>query len=174
MNMETFSPIMFDALRRVGEGHVTAKDIGIPGVTLSALCDRGFLKAERTSYATFYEPTEMGLGAIAIINAPIQPRPAEGAVSIIQRVVARYYGIPLREMTSARRSRLVARPRQIAMYLARELTPFSLPHIGKLFGNRDHTTVLYAIRKIGELDEDDSRMSADINALMAELEALRG
>jgi hypothetical protein len=172
--MDTFTPAMFDAMRRIHAGHVTAKDIGLPGNTLSALADRGFLKIERTSRSTYYEPTAMGLGAIAVITAPfIPPVNTEGRVARIQRTVAEYYGIPVIEMTSDRRPRDIARARQIAMYLVRELTTFSLPRIGHMFGGRDHTTVMYAIRKIAELDEEDPEISADINVLLTELEPLR-
>lgn len=169
---DSFTPAMFEAMRHVGKGAATAKEIGSDPRVLNALCDRGMLTVDHGK-PNYYTPTPMGIGAIAVLNAPIMPRNNEGPVAHIQRVVAHYFGIPLREMTSARRSREVARPRQVAMYLARELTPFSLPMIGKLFGNRDHTTVIYAIRTIGELDEEDPRMSADINALLAELEPLR-
>jgi hypothetical protein len=171
--MDTLTGPMFDALRKIDQGHITAGDIGVDARVLNALCTHGFLKADRAASQTFYEATPMGFGAIAVLNAPVRPRPSEGPVARIQRVVAEHYRIPFREMTSARRSRDVARPRQVAMYLARELTPFSLPTIGKFFGNRDHTTILYAIRKIGDLDENDPRMSSDINALLGKLEPLR-
>jgi hypothetical protein len=170
---DSFTPAMFEAMRHVGKGAATASEIGSNSNVLNALCERGMLTVDRGP-PNYYTPTPMGIGAIAVLNAPIVPRSSEGPVAHIQKVVAHYYGIPLREMTSARRSREVARPRQVAMYLARELTPFSLPMIGKLFGGRDHTTVIHAIRTIGELDEEDPRMSADINALMEKLEALRG
>jgi hypothetical protein len=169
---DTFTPAMFEAMRLVGKGAATAKEIGSDSRVLNALCDRGMLKVDHGK-PNYYTPTPMGIGAIAVLNSPIRPKSSEGPVAHIQRVVAHYFGIPLREMTSARRSREVARPRQVAIYLARELTPFSLPMIGKLFGNRDHTTILYAIRKIGDLDENDPLMSLDINNLLGELEPLR-
>jgi hypothetical protein len=172
--MDDLTGAMFDALRKIDAGHVCAGDIGANGKTLEILCKRGFLTAEKTSSKTFYEPTPMGWGAIAVLNAPVVPKPTEGPVAHIQRVVARHFNISVREMTSDRRSRYVARPRQVAMYLARELTSFSLPRIGQLFGGRDHTTVIHAIRVIGEMDEEDPQMSAHINTLMEELEALRG
>src|SRR5690606_9238095 len=73
----------------------------------------------------------------------------------IQKRVAEHYSIRLADMQSARRARAVARPRQVAMYLAKQLTPRSLPEIGRKFGGRDHTTVMYAIRKIEELRAGD-------------------
>jgi chromosomal replication initiator protein len=83
----------------------------------------------------------------------------------IQKRVAEHYGIRLADMQSARRARAVARPRQVAMYLAKQLTPRSLPEIGRKFGGRDHTTVIYAIRKVEELRTADPSLSEDIETL---------
>ena len=83
----------------------------------------------------------------------------------IQRRVAEHYGIRLTDMHSARRARAVARPRQVAMYLAKQLTPRSLPEIGRKFGGRDHTTVMYAIRKIEDLRTTEPLLSDDIETL---------
>jgi chromosomal replication initiator protein len=83
----------------------------------------------------------------------------------IQRRVAEHYGIRIADMHSARRARAVARPRQVAMYLAKQLTPRSLPEIGRKFGGRDHTTVMYAIRKIEDLRTTEPLMSDDIETL---------
>ncbi len=87
----------------------------------------------------------------------------------IQKRVAEHYGIKLSDMHSARRARVVARPRQVAMYLAKQLTPRSLPEIGRRFGGRDHTTVMHAIRKIEELRADDAVISEDIEQLRRQL-----
>ena len=83
----------------------------------------------------------------------------------IQKRVAEHYCIRIADMHSARRARAVARPRQVAMYLAKQLTPRSLPEIGRKFGGRDHTTVMYAIRKIEELRTGDPLLSDDIETL---------
>jgi chromosomal replication initiator protein len=83
----------------------------------------------------------------------------------IQKLVAEHYRIRIADMHSARRARAVARPRQVAMYLAKQLTPRSLPEIGRKFGGRDHTTVMHAIRKIEELRSTDPVLSEDIEAL---------
>ena len=83
----------------------------------------------------------------------------------IQKRVAEHYGIRLADMHSARRARAVARPRQVAMYLAKQLTPRSLPEIGRKFGGRDHTTVIYAIRKVEDLRTGDLSLSEDIETL---------
>jgi hypothetical protein len=169
---DTFTPAMYEAMRGIAAGHVCAKDIGpTAGASLNALCDRGFLIAERHASKTYYAPTEMGVGAIAVLTSPICPKPSEGPVAHIQSVVAWHYGIPIREMTSARRSREVARPRQVAMYLTRERTPFSYPHIGRLFGNRDHTTVLHAVRTIEALRKGNRALAQDIDTLLEKLAA---
>ena len=92
-------------------------------------------------------------------------------VARIQGVVASFFGIPSFEMTSARRSRCVARPRQIAMYLSRELTPKSLPDIGRRFGGRDHTTVIHALRRVEELIKSDGEFALEIEMLRSRLAA---
>lgn len=87
----------------------------------------------------------------------------------IQRVVAEYYKIKVSDLNSKRRSRSVARPRQVAMYLAKDLTSHSLPEIGETFGGRDHTTVLHACRKIKELLESDADIREDVKNLLRTL-----
>ncbi|MEH6557627.1 MAG: chromosomal replication initiator protein DnaA [Oceanicoccus sp.] len=87
----------------------------------------------------------------------------------IQRTVAEYYKIKVSDMMSKRRSRSVARPRQVAMALAKELTNHSLPEIGDGFGGRDHTTVLHACRKIKELEETDADIREDCKNLLRSL-----
>ncbi len=89
----------------------------------------------------------------------------------IQRKVAEHYNIRLADMMGPKRARNVARPRQIAMYLSKQLTSRSLPEIGRRFGGRDHTTIMHGVRKIEELIIDDSAMSEDIAVLKRMLEA---
>ncbi len=89
----------------------------------------------------------------------------------IQKRVAEHYSIRLADMHSPRRARAVARPRQVAMYLAKQLTSRSLPEIGRKFGGRDHTTVMHAVRKIEELRASDQSFSEDIELLRRMLEA---
>ena len=86
-------------------------------------------------------------------------------VDKIQNVVTNYFNIPLSEMLSQRRSRPLARPRQIAMYLAKKLTTRSLPEIGRRFANRDHTTVIHAVKTITRLSEQDDEMKKNINQI---------
>jgi len=88
----------------------------------------------------------------------------------IQKCVSEHYNIRLADMHSARRARAVARPRQVAMYLAKQLTPRSLPEIGRKFGGRDHTTVMHAVRRIEELRADDPSFSEDVELLRRMLE----
>jgi chromosomal replication initiator protein len=88
----------------------------------------------------------------------------------IQRVVAGHYQVSRSELTSSRRTRAIVVPRQIAMYLAKVLTPRSLPEIGRRFGNRDHTTVLHAVRKIEGLIARDQTLARDIEALRRRIE----
>jgi chromosomal replication initiator protein len=87
-------------------------------------------------------------------------------INNIQKTVAEYYKIRVADLHSKARSRQVARPRQVAMALAKELTNHSLPEIGDAFGGRDHTTVLHACRKIVELAGSDPRMREDYENLM--------
>jgi len=88
------------------------------------------------------------------------------SIDNIQRVVAEYYKIKVSDLHSKRRSRSVARPRQVAMYLAKDLTHHSLPEVGEVFGGRDHTTVLHACRKIKELLESDADIKEDVKNLL--------
>lgn len=101
---------------------------------------------------------------LAVLNRQI-------SIDNIQKTVADYYKIKVSEMYSKKRVRSLARPRQIAMALAKELTPMSLPEIGEAFGGRDHTTVLHACRKVVELIENDQTIARDHAALV---QTLRG
>ena len=91
------------------------------------------------------------------------------SIDDIQRKVAEHYNIRMAEMSSARRARAVARPRQVAMFLAKRLTSRSLPEIGRKFGNRDHTTVLHGVRRIEELIQSDVSLAEDVRMLEAAL-----
>ncbi|MAM68012.1 MAG: chromosomal replication initiator protein DnaA [Rhodospirillaceae bacterium] len=88
----------------------------------------------------------------------------------IQKRVAEHFNIRLADMHSARRSRAVARPRQVAMYLSKQLTSRSLPEIGRKFGGRDHTTVMHAVKKVEELRSTDSTFAEDVDLLRRMLE----
>ena len=86
-------------------------------------------------------------------------------VDKIQNVVSNYFNIALSDMLSQRRSRPLARPRQIAMYIAKKMTTRSLPEIGRRFANRDHTTVIHAVKTITRLSEQDDEMKKNINQI---------
>ncbi len=105
----------------------------------------------------------------ARLGFPIIPRQARITVAEIQRMVAAHYGLSQAELISDRRYRSVARPRQVAMWVARQLTPRSLPDIGRRFGNRDHTTVLHALRRIESLKAEDPNIERDCEYLIAQL-----
>jgi chromosomal replication initiator protein len=92
------------------------------------------------------------------------------SIDEIQTKVSEHYRIRKAEMTSARRAREVARPRQVAMYLSKQLTPRSLPEIGRRFGGRDHTTVIHAVRRIEQLRSEDTELDNDIRLLTRQLE----
>ncbi len=88
----------------------------------------------------------------------------------IQKRVSEHFNIRIADMHSARRARAVARPRQVAMYLAKQLTSRSLPEIGRKFGGRDHTTVMHAVKKVEELRQTDSAFCEDVDLLRRMLE----
>ncbi|MBP9800069.1 MAG: chromosomal replication initiator protein DnaA [Sterolibacterium sp.] len=92
-------------------------------------------------------------------------------LELIQKTVADYYKIKVAEMHSKKRSRAIARPRQIAMWLGRELTQHSLPEIGDAFGGRDHTTVIHACRTINDLRSKDHQIGNDVHVLMQTLKS---
>ncbi len=91
-------------------------------------------------------------------------------VEDIQKQVAQHYNIKVSDMHSARRSRSVARPRQVAMYLAKKFTTKSLPDIGRRFGGKDHTTVMHAVKKVEELISSDAEFCADVELLSRTLQ----
>ena len=90
-------------------------------------------------------------------------------VESIQNIVAVYFNLNIQEMLSPRRSRSLARPRQIAMYLAKKYTTNSLPEIGRKFSNRDHTTVIHAVKKINELVKNDNEIKHSITEIIKRL-----
>lgn len=93
------------------------------------------------------------------------------SIEHIQKTVADYYKIKVSDMHSKKRTRVIARPRQVAMFLAKDITPMSLPAIGEAFGGRDHTTVLHACRTIADLRRNDTQLNHDLHVLT---QVLRG
>ena len=104
-------------------------------------------------YGTVFEPPH---------RLRVSPRPT---VDDIMRVVCRFYKIDKNAMLSQNRQRHIARPRQIAMTLSRELTNRSLPYIGMVYGGRDHTTVLHAVRRIADLRKSDPELSMEYDVI---------
>jgi chromosomal replication initiator protein len=89
----------------------------------------------------------------------------------IIRKVADHYNLRMTDLISARRARVIARPRQVAMFLSKMLTSKSLPEIGRRFGGRDHTTVIHAVKKIEELRQIDNQIDEEVEILRRMLEA---
>jgi chromosomal replication initiator protein len=105
---------------------------------------------------------------LEVAEENISQRTAPGkkvAIEDIQRKTAEFYKLDVRDMHSKERTRRVARPRQVAMYLSRELTMRSLPEIGRRFGGRDHTTILHACRQITKLCESDTLLKQEVEFL---------
>lgn len=103
--------------------------------------------------------------AFAMVWPWIPAEPRAPQIKDVQRAVAGHYDIARSDLLSARRTKEVVWPRQVGMYLAKELTPHSLPEIGRRFGNRDHTTVLHAVRKIGGLVARDEDIAAEMDTI---------
>ena len=103
--------------------------------------------------------------AAAIIRDLIAPSRRRVTIAEIQKRVVRHYDLKPEDMSSAKRERRVVRPRQVAMFLAKQLTVHSLPEIGRHFGGRDHTTVMYAIRRIEDLRGGDPELERDLEVL---------
>jgi chromosomal replication initiation ATPase DnaA len=87
------------------------------------------------------------------------------SVELVQETVAAHYRIPLDQLQGTRRDRHIVLPRQVAMFLVRELTSLSLPAIGRAFGGKDHTTVLHACQKVLQLSATDSRLQRDLRLI---------
>ncbi len=105
-----------------------------------------------------------------VLQDLLRARERRVTIEEIQKQVAAHFHVRVSDMHSARRARSVARPRQVAMYLAKSLTSRSLPEIGRMFGGRDHTTVMHAVRKVEELTARDSALAEDVELLRSMLE----
>ncbi|HWA61777.1 MAG TPA: chromosomal replication initiator protein DnaA [Caulobacteraceae bacterium] len=107
--------------------------------------------------------------AQAILGPHLRGGEKRITIDDIQKACAEYYGMKQADLISERRNRSIARPRQAAMWLAKQLTTRSLPDIGRRFGGRDHTTVLHAVRRIEALKADDAQLTRDLEALSRKL-----
>lgn len=170
--MIDLTPSMTDVLANIGKRSVTAHDMGVNGGVLKRLWQLDFLTKDWEAqgyFPPYYSLSEKGKGAAAVLNGAPVIIEREGPVAQIKRVVCEHFRIPVEEMVSARRSRKVARPRQIAMYLTKRLTPKSLPDIGRQFGHRDHTTVIHAVRVVERMMGEDHNFKDEITTLAEEL-----
>jgi Bacterial dnaA protein helix-turn-helix len=102
---------------------------------------------------------------VELVKPVVKRHPME----VVQRAVAAAYGLERAELLGPRRTKKFVRPRQIAMFICSKLLPVSLPQIGRRFGDRDHTTVLHAIRKIEELRRDDLKFEFELQKMMDDL-----
>jgi chromosomal replication initiator protein len=164
--------------RRVQEKRSVNPSFEIPRDALELLADkltesgRELEGAVTRLYATWqYMGTTITLEVVnsvihELVNG-IEPRRIK--IEDILRIVSRHYGVSRNDLLSPRRQRSVVRPRQIGMYLAKQLTSRSLPEIGRRFGNRDHTTVLHAIRKISDELSGNARLKDEIEELKKQL-----
>jgi chromosomal replication initiator protein len=109
--------------------------------------------------------------ATEVLHDVLRAHDRRVTIDEIQKRVAEHYNLRISDMGSARRARAVARPRQVAMYLAKQLTSRSLPEIGKKFGNRDHTTVMHAVTRVTELMGTDAGFAEDVELLRKMLES---
>lgn len=123
------------------------------------------------AYASLTNQTvDIDLATEALKDIFPQGRPKQITVELIQEIIASYFKLKVDELLAKRRTRNVSYPRQIAMYLARELTETSLPRLGEMFGGRDHTTVIHAYEKISRERNEDVKLSNTIKELIKKIE----
>lgn len=132
---------------------------------------RGGLPAGRIEWGP---PPGIKITAVSVVGATLvddEEGPEEGRVTIdlIARVVAQFHGISAADLMSHRRIRPLLRPRQIAMFLAKEMTPLSVNSIARLMDGRDHTTILHALRVVGERIASDPQVAARVEAIRAKI-----
>jgi len=125
----------------------------------------GAIHRLRASYQLTDEQVTIEIAEQTVRDLMRGAEPRRVRIDDILRTVSKHYGVNRGDLLSGRRNRSIVRPRQIGMYLAKLLTSRSLPEIGRRFGNRDHTTVLHAIRKIEQLMNDDNQLREEIELL---------
>jgi chromosomal replication initiator protein len=143
-----------------------AKHVASSGRDLEGAMNRLVAHNQLTNQPITQEMAELTLRDLIRSSEPRRVK-----IEDIQRVVSKHYNVTKADLLSARRTRTIVRPRQIAMYLAKVMTPRSLPEIGRRFGNRDHTTVLHAVRKIEELARGDHALAQELELLKRMLDA---
>jgi len=123
------------------------------------------------AYASLTNQTvDIDLATEALKDIFPQGKPKQITVELIQEIIASYFKLKVDELLAKRRTRNVSYPRQIAMYLARELTENSLPRLGEMFGGRDHTTVIHAYEKISRERNEDVKLNNTIKELIKKIE----
>ncbi len=137
-----------------------AQVVATNGRDLDGALNRLVCRAEFSEGPITMDVAEMAIADLVGVREPRRIR-----IEDIQKVVATHFNVSKNDLLSARRTRAIVRPRQIAMYLAKTLTPRSFPEIGKRFGGRDHTTVLHAVRKVEELAAGDEALAQEIELL---------
>jgi chromosomal replication initiator protein len=137
-----------------------AQAVATNGRDLEGALNRLLAQWQFTQQAVTLNSAEITLRDLIAAREPRRVR-----IEDIQKVVARHFNVSKSDLLSSRRTRTIVRPRQIAMYLAKMLTPRSLPEIGRRFGGRDHTTVLHAVRKVEELMSGDKALAEEVELL---------
>jgi chromosomal replication initiator protein len=160
--------------KRAEEACKDTKGLNVSGTVLDFLAERltesgreleGAIHRLRASFQLTDEPVTIEVAEQIVRDLMRGAEPRRVRIDDILRTVSKHYGVNRGDLLSGRRNRSIVRPRQIGMYLAKLLTSRSLPEIGRRFGNRDHTTVLHAIRKIEQLMNDDNQLREEIELL---------
>jgi chromosomal replication initiator protein len=160
--------------KRAAEARSETKGLAIPDTVLAFLAERltesgreleGAVHRLRASFQLTDEPVTLEVAEQIVRDLMRGAEPRRVRIDDILRTVSKHYGVNRGDLLSGRRNRSIVRPRQIGMYLAKLLTSRSLPEIGRRFGNRDHTTVLHAIRKIEQLMNDDNQLREEVELL---------
>jgi chromosomal replication initiator protein len=160
--------------KRAAEACVETKGLAISDTVLAFLAERltesgreleGAVHRLRASFQLTDQPVTIETAEHIVRDLMRGAEPRRVRIDDILRTVSKHYGVNRGDLLSGRRNRSIVRPRQIGMYLAKLLTSRSLPEIGRRFGNRDHTTVLHAIRKIEQLMSDDNQLREEVELL---------
>ncbi len=161
-------------MRRSGEESVRDPSFKIPPSVIEFLSTRltdggreleGSIIRLRAAYQLTEQPITMETAEHIIRDLMQGAEPKRIKIDDILRIISKHFGVNRSDLLSSRRNRSIVRPRQIGMYLAKQLTSRSLPEIGRRFGNRDHTTVLHAIRKIDQLMKEDNSLQVEVDLL---------
>jgi chromosomal replication initiator protein len=160
--------------KRAQEACAETSGLDVSDTVLAFLAERltesgreleGAVHRLRASYQLTDQPVTIEVAEQIVRDLMRGAEPRRVRIDDILRTVSKHYGVNRGDLLSGRRNRSIVRPRQIGMYLAKLLTSRSLPEIGRRFGNRDHTTVLHAIRKIEQLMNDDNQLREEIELL---------